>query len=59
MQESGYDNTTVFNDAVYTLSSLSAPIKGNLQEFIIFNSVLSNAEIDNVKSYLNTKYKIY
>jgi hypothetical protein len=59
VQESGYDNTTVFNDAVYTLSSLSAPIKGNLQEFIIFNSVLSNAEIANVKSYLNTKYKIY
>ena len=59
VQESGYDNTTVFNDAVYTLSSLSAPIKANLQEFIIFNSVLSNAEIANVKSYLNTKYKIY
>ena len=59
VQESGYDNLTVFNDAVYTLSSLSAPIKANLQEFIIFNSVLSNAEIANVKSYLNTKYKIY
>lgn len=59
VQESGYDNSTVFNDAVYTLSSLSAPIKANLQEFIIFNSVLSNAEIANVKSYLNTKYKIY
>jgi hypothetical protein len=59
VQESGYDNSTVFNDAVYTLSSLSAPIKSNLQEFIIFNSVLSNAEISNVKSYLNTKYKIY
>ena len=59
VQESGYDNSTVFNDAIYTLSSLSAPIKANLQEFIIFNSVLSNAEIANVKSYLNTKYKIY
>jgi hypothetical protein len=59
VQESGYDNTTVFNDAVYTLSSSTAPIKANLQEFIIFNSVLSNAEIANVKSYLNTKYKIY
>jgi hypothetical protein len=59
VQESGYDNTTVFNDAVYTISSLTAPIKANLQEFIIFNSVLSNAEIANVKSYLNTKYKIY
>ena len=59
VQESGYDNTTVFNDAVYTISSSTSPIKGNLQEFIIFNSVLSNAEIANVKSYLNTKYKIY
>jgi len=59
VQESGYDNSTTFNDATYTLSSLTAPIKANLQEFIIFNSVLSNAEIANVKSYLNTKYKIY
>jgi len=59
VQESGYDNTTTFNSAVYKISSSTAPIKANLQEFIIFNSVLSNAEIANVKSYLNTKYKIY
>ena len=59
VQESGYDNTTVFNNAVYTISSLTTPMKANLQEFIIFNSVLSDAEIDNVKSYLNNKFKIY
>ena len=59
VQESGYDNTTTFNDAVYNISSITAHIKANLQEFIIFNSVLSTTEIANVKSYLNTKYKIY
>jgi len=59
VQESGYDNSTTFNDAAYTISSTTNYLKGNLQEFIIFNSVLSAAEIANVKSYLNTKYKIY
>ena len=59
VQESGYENTTTFNHAPYKISSTTSPIKANLQEFIIFNSVLSDAEIANVKSYLNTKYKIY
>ena len=57
--ESGYENTTSFNNAIYTISSSTSPIKANIQEFIIFNSVLSDVEIANVKSYLNTKYKIY
>lgn len=57
--ESGYENTTSFNNAIYTISSSTSPIKANIQEFIIFNSVLSDLEIANVKSYLNTKYKIY
>jgi len=59
VQESGYENTTTFNNAVYNISSTTSPMKANLQEFIIFNSVLSATEIANVKSYLNTKYKIY
>ncbi len=59
VQESGYEHTTTFNNAPYKISSATSPIKANLQEFIIFNSVLSDTEISKVKSYLNTKYKIY
>ena len=64
VQESGYDNSHTFNNADYTIGyKISAAatnyLKGNLQEVIVYNSVLSDAEIANVKSYLNTKYKIY
>ena len=59
VQESGYDNTTTFNDATYSISSLAAPIKANLQEFIIFNASLDDYTIEKIKSYLNKKYNIY
>jgi len=59
VQESAYEHTTTFDNAPYKISSTTSPMKANLQEFIIFNSVLSATEIANVKSYLNTKYKIY
>jgi len=63
VQSSGYDNTTTFNDTNYNLGSDGATaayyLKGNMQEVIIYNSVLSDVEIANVKSYLNNKYKIY
>ena len=59
VQESAYDNSTTFNDAVYTISSATAPINANLQEFIIFNASLDDYTIGQIKSYLNKKYNIY
>ena len=64
VQESEYDNSHTFNNADYTIcykigAAATNYLKGNLQEVIIYNSVLSATEIANVKSYLNTKYKIY
>ena len=59
VQESSYDNSTTFNDAVYTISSATLPIKTNLQEFIIFNASLDDYTIGQIKSYLNKKYNIY
>ena len=32
---------------------------GNVEEVIVFNRVLTNNEIQDIKGYLNTKYKIY
>lgn len=59
VQESAYDNSTTFNDAVYTISSATSPINANLQEFIIFNASLDDYTIGQIKSYLNKKYNIY
>jgi len=59
VQESAYDNSTTFNDAVYTISSATSPINANLQEFIIFNASLDDYTIGKIKSYLNKKYNIY
>ena len=59
VQESAYDNSTTFNDAVYTISSASSTINANLQEFIIFNASLDDYTIGQIKSYLNKKYNIY
>tara|TARA_R100001463_G_scaffold2327_1_gene9924 strand:- start:7597 stop:8736 length:1140 start_codon:yes stop_codon:yes gene_type:complete len=59
VQEAGYDNTTTYNDAEYTLSSATSFISANLQEFIIFNSALDDYTIGQIKSYLNKKYNIY
>ncbi len=59
VQESAYDSSTTFNDAVYTISSATSPINANLQEFIIFNTSLDDYTIGQIKSYLNKKYNIY
>ena len=59
VQESAYDNSTTFNDAVYTISSATSPINANLQEFIIFNASLDDYTIGQIKSYLNERYNIY
>ena len=64
VQESGFDHTTTFNDATYTIGyKLSEDathyLDGNLQEFIIFNTSLDEYKISQIKSYLNKKYNIY
>jgi len=59
VQESSYDNSTTFNDALYTISSATSFINANLQEFIIFNTSLDDYTIGQIKSYLNKKYNIY
>ena len=64
VQESGFDHTTTFNDATYTIGyKLSEDathyLDGNLQEFIIFNTSLDEYKIGQIKSYLNKKYNIY
>lgn len=59
VQDSAYDNSTTFNDSVYTISSATSPINANLQEFIIFNASLDDYTIGQIKSYLNKKYNIY
>ena len=59
VQESSYDNSTTFNDALYTISGATSPINANLQEFIIFNASLDDYTIGQIKSYLNKKYNIY
>ena len=64
VQESGFDHTTTFNDATYTIGyKLSEDathyLDGNLQEFIIYDHELTETEIADIKSYLNNKYKIY
>lgn len=64
LHESGYDNTTTFDNSEFIIgykdsAAATSYLKGNLQEIIIYNSVLSDTEIADIKSYLNTKYKIY
>ena len=59
VQNSSYNNTTTYNEALYTLGSTADSFKGDLQEFIIFNSSLDASTIEKVKTYLNNKYKIY
>ena len=60
VQESAYDHNATFNQTTYDIGSNSSIyLGGNIQEFIIYNAVLNDVEIANVKSYLNNKFKIY
>jgi hypothetical protein len=34
-------------------------LDGNVSELIVYNRALSDSEIDDVRGYLNLKYKIY
>ena len=64
VNESSFDHNTTFNDATYTIGyklteDVTHFLDGNIQEVIIYNHELDNNKIADIKSYLNTKYKIY
>ena len=61
---SSYSNTNGFNIAPFTighidLGSAGTYWNGDIQEVIIYNRALSDAETAEVRGYLNLKYKIY
>ena len=59
--DSSFDNTFAFNTAPFNVGSYAGGkyLDGQLNELIIFNRALSDAEIAEVRGYLNLKYKIY
>ena len=60
VNDASYDNSTEYNEAQFKIGFASSKyLKGNIQEFIIYNSVLNEDQINTVKSYLNNKFKIY
>jgi len=56
-----FDNTITYNLTTFRIGSLIEEnfLNGNISEVIIYNRALSDAEIANVRGYLNLKYKIY
>tara|TARA_Y100000361_G_scaffold43984_2_gene37993 strand:+ start:2317 stop:3471 length:1155 start_codon:yes stop_codon:yes gene_type:complete len=55
-----FDATRTFNHAEFVIGKKSTNfMSGIYSELIIYNRALSNAEISDIKNYLNTKYKIY
>jgi len=61
-----YNGTLEYNQRVFTIGASvntsdvgSLFLNGNIQEVIVYNKVLTDNEISDVKSYLNTKYRIY
>jgi hypothetical protein len=59
---SGFDNTQDFDKSTFKVGTEGASsnfLSGELNELIIFNRSLSDAEIADIKGYLNLKYKIY
>ena len=50
-----------FNETNYIIGNYNTDYldDGNVEEVIVFNRVLTDNEIKDIKGYLNTKYKIY
>ena len=61
LQNASFDNTTVFNDAVFRIGKPNSGtgFAGDLQEVIIYNKQIEDSEKNIVKDYLNNKYRIY
>ena len=57
----GYDATTTYNATSFVVGwgTHLGYLGGNMQEIIIYNRAITAAEIETVKDYLNSKYKIY
>ena len=60
----GYAHAGGWNDQVFTIGwvldgAVKNYLKGDIQEIIIYNTLVSNADRDKIKNYLNTKYQIY
>ena len=56
-----FDPSLLFNEDKFNIGTLdnAKHLDGDVQEVIVYDRVLSDSEIDSVKSYLNLKYKIY
>jgi hypothetical protein len=59
--DSNFDHELTFNAASFDIGKYytSHDMQGEFNELIIFNRQLTDAEIADVKGYLNLKYKIY
>ena len=60
-EDSGFEHDLEYNQATFDVGSYRGTnyMNGQLQEVIIYNRALSDAEIADVRGYLNLKYKIY
>ena len=57
-----FDNSVPFNETILNVGSLDGTtelLDGSVQEVIVYNRKLSDAEVSKVVGYLNLKYKIY
>ena len=60
----GYVHASGWDDQVFTIGwvlegATKNYLKGDIQEIIIYNGVVTNADRDKIKNYLNNKYNIY
>ena len=59
-----YDHAGGWDDQVFTIGwvlegAAKNYLKGDIQEIIIYNKAVSDADRDKIKNYLNNKYNIY
>lgn len=64
LHDASYNHSTTYNNSPFTIgykvsAAATSYFNGSMQEVIIYDSVLSDIEIADIKSYLNTKYNIY
>ena len=60
----GYAHAGGWDDQVFTIGwvlegAVKNYLKGDIQEIIIYNEAVSDADRDKIKNYLNNKYNIY
>ena len=60
--DGGFEPSIAFNETILNVGSLDGTtelLDGSVQEVIVYNRKLSDAEVSKVVGYLNLKYKIY